>query len=187
MKNSQKTNFGRVLLVAAAFFVAVFYTYSFSPKASAQQEEQVSLFSLGETLLRLDGDEKSSIASVSESEINFNLSSRNQINSERLSFPLPDGKLHVAVQRRIEGFEERGEGDFTWRGKLREGGLSGDVVLSFRDGSVSGLIYAGATVYEILTKGGRQILVELDQSRFPDCAGEIKSSEFERFNKHGIH
>jgi len=178
MKNSLKTNFGRSLVVVAAiFFVAVFCIYSFSPKASGQ--DQVPLFSLGETLSSLTEDEKSSIASVSESEISFNLTSRSQINMERLIFPLPDGRMHVAVQRKTEGFEDRGKDGFTWRGKLKEGRLSGDVVLTFNDESVSGLIYAGDTVYEIVLKGGRQILVELDQSKFPDCAGEIKADEFE--------
>jgi hypothetical protein len=192
MKNSLKTNFSKSLVVVAAiFFVAVFYIYSFSPKVSGQ--EQVPLFSLGETLSRLTEDEKSSVASVSESEINFNLTSLSQIDSEQLIFPLPDGKTHVAVRRNTEGFEERGKDDFTWRGKLKVSGrgsfiwgeklkgdrLSGDVVLTFKDGSVSGLIYAGNTVYEIVSKAGRQILVELDQSKFPDCAGEVKSDEFE--------
>jgi len=178
MKNSLKTNFGRGLIVVAAiFFVAVFYIYSFSPKASGQ--EQSPLFSLGETLSNLTDDEKSSIAAVSESEIIFNFTSRSQINSEQLIFPLPDGNLHVAVQRKTEGFEEHGNGGFTWRGKLKEGRMSGDVVLTFNDGSVSGLIYAGNTVFEIVSKAGRHILVELDQSKFPDCAGEIKSDEFE--------
>lgn len=178
MKNGLKTIFGRGLIVlAAAFFVAVFCIYNFSAKTNAQSE--VSLFSLGATRTGLSDDEKSSIASVGETEISFNLVSRERVNSERLSFPLPDGKIRVAVQRRIEGFEERGENDFTWRGKLKENGLSGDVVLTFSGGTVSGLIYAGASVYEIVSKNGRQILVELDQGKFPDCAGEIGSSEFE--------
>lgn len=182
MKNGLKANFGKSLLVVAAiFFVAVFYIYNFSPKTSGQ--EQLPLFSLGETLSNLTDGEKSSIATISESEIYFNLTSPSQINSERLSFPLPDGKIHIAVQRKTEGFEDRGKGGFTWRGKLEESGISGDVVLTFKDGSAAGLIYAGNRVYEIVSKAGRQILVELDQSRFPDCAGEIKSVEFE--NKTG--
>lgn len=163
--------------MAAIFFVAVFYIYSFSPKANGQ--EQSPLFSLGETLSNLTDDEKSSIASISESEIIFNFTSRSQINSERLIFPLPDGNLRVAVQRKTEGFEEHGDGGFTWRGKLKEGIMSGDVVLTFNDGSAAGLIYAGNTVYEIVSKAGRHILIELDQNKFPDCAGEIKSNEFE--------
>jgi len=177
MKNNLKANFGRIsITVAAIFFVAVFYIYSFSPKMNGQG--QIPLFSLGETLSNLADDEKSSIAAISESEITFNLTSLSQINSERLSFPLPDGKMHIAVQRKTEGFEIHGNGGFTWRGKLKEGGLSGDVVLTFHDGSAAGLIYAGNAVYEIVSKAGRQILVKLDQSKFPDCAGEIKSDEF---------
>lgn len=178
MKNSLKANFGKSLLVVAAiFFIGVFYISNFSPKTSGQ--EQIPLFSLGETLSNLADDEKSSIATISESEITFNLTSLSQINSERLSFPLPDGKMHNAVQRKTEGFEVHGNGGFTWRGKLEEKGLSGDVVLTFKDDSAAGLIYAGTSVYEIVSKAGRQILVELDQSKFPDCAGEIKSDEFE--------
>lgn len=178
MKDSLVTNFGKVLMVTAAtFFVVVLCIFSFSLKASAQ--EQAPLFTLGETLKGLAEDEKSSIASIGETEINFNLAGIGQINSERLSFPLPDGKLHVAVQTKFEGFEERGKGDFTWRGKLEEDGFSGDVVLTFSDGAVSGLIYAGERVFEIVVKGERQILVELDHRRFPDCGGEVSSFEFE--------
>jgi len=211
MKNSLKTNVGRSLLVVAAtFFVAVIYTYNFSPKASGQdkyklsslgeisskaigdensltdKQEQVPLFSLGETLSDLPESEKSSIASVSESEVNFNSTNLFEIDLEQLSFPLPDGKIHIAAQRKSEGFEYRSKRDFTWRGHLTEDGVSGDVVLTFTDGSVSGLIYAGNTVYEIVSKGGRQFLVELDQSRFPGCGGEIKSDEFEFENKNNI-
>jgi len=204
MKRSLKINTGRSLFVVlATIFVAGFYIYVLSPKASGQEKvslsglsetlsdliqdeksllsesEQTGLFKLGETKSRLSEDEKSSIASVSESEISFNLTSLSEIDSERLSFPLPDGKVHVAVKRKTEGIEYRGKRDFTWRGKSEEEGLSGDVILTFTDGSVSGLIYSGNTVYEIVSKGGRQILVELDQNRFPCCAGEIKSDEFE--------
>lgn len=190
MNNWLKTNIGRsFLVIAVTFFVAAFCIYSFSPKASGQdqtplnseaaEQDHQSLFSLGGTLSYLTEQEQSSLASVSESEINFNLASLSQIDSERLSFPLPDGNIHVAVRNKMEGFEYRGKDDFTWRGKLTEGGLSGDVILTFKGGSVAGLIYAGNTVYEIVSKGGRQILVELDQSKFPECGGNIKPHEFE--------
>jgi peptidyl-Asp metalloendopeptidase len=176
MRKNLKANFGRtVFAVAATFFVTMFYIGSFSANA----QKQVQLFDLGETLTNLADDEKSSIASVSETEISFNLKSIGQVNSKRLSFPLPDGKLYAAQQRKFEGFETLENGDFVWRGTLTVGENTGDVVLTFSGGAVSGLIYAGETVYEIVTRGERQILVELDQRKFPDCAGEITSYELE--------
>lgn len=178
MEKKLRTNFGKILFITAAMlFTALFYIYGFSPKAKAQI--QTPLFSLGESLSKSPGSEKSSIASVGETEINFNLKNAGQINVKRLSFPLPGGKAYIAEQKKTEGFEDRGKDGFTWRGKLQAGESSGDVVLTFNDGSVSGLIYAGETVYEVVTKGERQILVELDQSKFPDCAGEITSFESE--------
>ena len=65
--------------------------------------------------------------------------------------------------------------DYTWRGKIVEKEFSGDVVLTFRKGFVAGLIYAPNAVYEIVPRGDKQILVELNQTLFPECGGEIKS------------
>lgn len=167
--------FGRnLIVVAATFFVAVLFVFGFSTNASAQAQ----LFDLGATSYNLRDDEKSSIASVSETEIDFNFTDRASVNLKQLAFPLPDGKLYVAVRLQTEGFEERGANDFTWRGKLNDG----DVVLTFTKGSVSGLIYSGETAYEIVSKGDRQILVELDQRLFPDCGGEIESTELETYD-----
>lgn len=179
MKSGLKTKFEKVLfIIAATFFIAAFYVLCFSSKASAQTG-QVPLFNLSETVTNLNNQEKSSIASISETEISFNFTNSRRVNSKQLSFALPNGKLYVAMQRDLDGFEVRGKNDFTWRGQITEGDNVGDVILTFNGKSISGLIYAGETVYEIVSKGERQILVELDQRQFPDCAGEINSFEFE--------
>lgn len=184
-KNVKATLGGSSLLIVslAALIVALSL-----PMAKAQ--DRVPLFRLGPTQSGLAESEgsllgPSSIGSVEETEVHFNFKSLTQFSDtdethlRQLSFPLPDGVLRVATQRARGGLEERGETDFTWRGRLKEGGLLGDVVLTFTDGAVSGLIYAGETVYEVATKGGRHFLVKLDQSKFPECFGDLRSTEEE--------
>lgn len=156
-----------ILLSFGVGLIAIFY---FSNAIGGQNRQ--TLFSLKEAPQAKSGNEKSSTASVRESEINFNNLSSNDL--ARLSFPLFDGKIYEAV--RVES-EFRALDDRTWRGKLTEGKFSGDVILTFKKGFVSGLIYAPNAVYEIVPKGEKQILVELDQSLFPECAGDIKGDE----------
>lgn len=179
MRKNLKTIFASLLCAAAAtfFLLAALYTNSFFAPANAQSD--VPLFSLGETVTQLVENEKSSLAAISETRINFNVLNAAQLNVKQLSFVLPDGKLRVAIQNNLEGFEERGKSEFTWRGKLEENNLSGDVILTFGENSVSGLIYAGDAVYEIVTRDEQQILVELAPNKFPDCAGEIRSPKVE--------
>jgi hypothetical protein len=150
--------------------------WNFLPKASGQN--RVPLFSLSETPQK-KADE-TSIASVRESEINFNLAGFTPENSSLLSFPLFDGKTYEAVRNKAEGVEVRGAGDFTWRGKLfGTGEFRGDVLLTVKNGFVSGLIYAPNAVYEIVPRKSKQILVEINQSEFPECGGEIKPRQIE--------
>ncbi len=52
------------------------------------------------------------------------------------------------------------------------------MILTFKNGHVAGLIYAPRAVYEIVPVGTKHMLVELDQSRFPECAGDVKSDDF---------
>ncbi|HMS41680.1 MAG TPA: M12 family metallo-peptidase [Pyrinomonadaceae bacterium] len=116
--------------------------------------------------------DKYSIASVRESEIEFTRQNAPEIS--KISFPLFDGKIYDA--KRVST-EIRALDDYTWRGNIIEKDFSGDVILTFRKGFVSGLIYAPNAVYEIVPKGDKQILIELNQTLFPDCGGEIKGEE----------
>ncbi len=113
--------------------------------------------------------EKTSIASVRESEINFNSTNFSQNNS--LEIPLFDGKSYEAKHLNTE---TRTMDDYTWRGKITNGKFEYDVILTFRKGFVSGLIYAPNAVYEIVASGNKQILVKLNQELFPECAGDKK-------------
>lgn len=157
---------------SSILILAAFFSFIYSPRSEARN--RVLLFSLAETPNSRAENEKYSIASVRESEIVFQNNLRESEISENLSIPLFDGKTYEAVRNKSEGLEMRGADDFTWRGKVFEKEFSGDVVLTFKKGFVSGLIYAPNAVYEIAIKGDKQILVELDQSRFPECAGDIK-------------
>jgi hypothetical protein len=157
MKNLILTIFVTVLAICGA--------------VSAPAQTGARLFEIKETPAART--EKSSVASVRESEIAFGSMSLRQ--AETLEIPLFDGKTYAAQQFQTE---TRAMNDYTWRGKIREGKFEGDVVLTFRGGYVSGLIYAPLNqVYEIVPRGTKQILVELNQSLFPECGGEIKSEE----------
>ena len=113
---------------------------------------------------------KASIASVRESEIGF--ASLDFRRTATLEIPLFDGKTYEAEHYQTE---TRAPDDYTWRGKISEGKFEGDVVLTFRKGYVAGLIYAPLNaVYEIVPQGEKQILIELNQRLFPECAGDLK-------------
>lgn len=111
-------------------------------------------------------DDPSSIASVRETEIRINAG----ISGRKINILLPEGKTYEAVD---SGSELRAMDDRTWRGKIVEGEFEGDVVITIRKGFVSGIIYTPDKVYEIVPRGKSHYLVELDQSRFPECGGEI--------------
>ena len=116
--------------------------------------------------------DKTSIASVRETEIRMNL--QNVADFNRLHLPLFDDVIWEAKHYQTE---IRALDDYTWRGKISDGKFSGDVILTFRKGVVSGLIYSPKAVYEIVPRGAKHILVELAQTLFPECGGEIKSDE----------
>ncbi len=143
---------------------AILVTFScFSIPTMAQSPK--SLFTILET------PEKSlapsSIASLRESKIGVDL----HVSGSEILIPLFDGKIYRAVEK---GSEVRGIDDRTWRGKLIEGKFDGDVIITFRKGFVSGLIYSPDAVYEIVARGNSHYLVQLDQSLFPECAGDAK-------------
>ncbi len=117
--------------------------------------------------------DKSSLASVRESEISFGSLSLSQ--TENLEISLFDGKTYLAKHFQTE---TRAANDYTWRGRISEGKFEGDVILTFKKGYVAGLIYAPLNaVYEIVPKGEKQILIELNQNLFPECAGDVKGAE----------
>lgn len=116
--------------------------------------------------------DKTSLASVRESEIEIN--QQNFSETGRLDFPLFDGKIYEA--RRIS-IEIRTLDDYTWRGKIEQNYFNGDVILTFRKGFVAGLIYAPNAVYEIVPRGEKHILIELNPELFPECGGEMEGDE----------
>lgn len=140
----------------------------FSGADSVSAQKSAKLFNLKEAAsAKLD---KSSLASVRESEISFD--SLNFRNTETLEIALFDGKTYSAKQFQTE---IRADNDYTWRGKITEGKFEGDVILTFKKGYVAGIIYAPMNaVYEIIPKGEKQILIELNQNLFPECGGDLK-------------
>lgn len=151
-------------LVWTAAFLVLFLSGTHSVPA----QKSARLFTIRENpAARTD---ETSIAAVRESEIAF--ASLGLGGAETLEIPLFDGKIYRAD--RVET-ELRAIDDYTWRGKIRDGQFAGDVVLTFKKGYVAGLIYAPANlVYEIVPRGAKQLLVELDQRLFPECAGDLK-------------
>jgi peptidyl-Asp metalloendopeptidase len=158
MKNNLKVICGLV-------FIGLFSSFAFG--------QTDSLFTLKD-MLKTNRD-KSSIASINEAEISFNFSNLGKLNSQNLSFPLFDGKTYQAKINDSEGFEFRSMDDFTWRGKLTDG--NGDVVLTFKKDFVAGLIFSPNSVYEIIPKGDKQILIELNTEKFPECGGDLKTEK----------
>ena len=74
----------------------------------------------------------------------------------------------------MQSVEIRSMDDRTWRGKIETAKFSGDVILTFRKGFVAGLIYSPDAVYEVVPRGEKHFIVELDESAFPECGGEIR-------------
>ena len=165
MKNS-------LMFTVLAMAVFVGCVWCFSTLTDAQTE--TTLFTLIESPERKSDAEKFSVASVRESAIAINLQKLTEAETPRLKFPLFDGKVYEAVR---ESLEIRQTKDFTWRGKITRDKFKGDVILTFKAGLVAGLIYAPEAVYEIVPKGGEQVLIELDQKLFPECAGDAKGEK----------
>jgi len=115
--------------------------------------------------------ERSSLASVREADISFGPASLAESGRERIEILLFDGKAYEARRKDVE---IRAIDDYTWRGSIEAKSFTGDVILTFRKGYVSGLIYSPEAVYEIIASGSRQILVELDQALFPECGGDVQ-------------
>lgn len=142
-------------------------------------QNRVSLFALKETASAKA--DKTSVASVRESEIGINR--QNFTETAALSLFLFDGKVYEAKRTSTE---IRTPDDYTWRGKIVQGKFEGDVILTFRQGFVAGLIYSPEAVYEIVPRGNKHILVELNQELFPECGGEIKGDESFKNQSNGL-
>lgn len=162
------------ILVGFGLAFAVVFSLSFMPEIKAQNRGL--LFELRNPPAANYTFRKYSVASIRENEISFSGPSLTFENSARITFQLFDGKTFEAARSSSEGFESRANDDFTWRGKISAGSFSGDVTLSFKKGFVSGLIYSPDGVFEIVSKGDKQFIVELDQSLFPECAGDTKGA-----------
>jgi peptidyl-Asp metalloendopeptidase len=150
------------LFLVFSVFVILFSNVNF-----VEAQNRTKLFELKE--IPAAKIEKNSIASVRESEIMFNFTSFRQNNS--LEIPLFGSKTYEAKHFQTE---TRAMDDYTWRGKITNGKFEGDVILTFRKGFVSGLVYAPEAIYEIVASGNKQILVEINQELFPECAGDVK-------------
>ena len=161
------------------FVLSVVFTFCFAASFTFAQSG-AKLFNLRQTPSAKI--EKSSIASVRESEINFNsLSFRN---AETLEIPLFDNKNYSAKHFQTE---TRATDDYTWRGKISAGKFEGDVILTFKKGYVAGIIYAPLNqVYEIVPKFDKQILIELNQNLFPECAGDVKGEDSKSKSENAI-
>jgi peptidyl-Asp metalloendopeptidase len=114
--------------------------------------------------------ERISVASVEEADIAFTDLGSLTDGRSSIVLPLLDGKTYRADRTKLD---LRGMDNLTWVGNIREGRLRGDVVLSVFKGHVAGLIYTDTAVYEIVPRGGRHILARIEQSRFPECGGDV--------------
>lgn len=158
------------LIVFAAVAVAGLEFASSSVRA---QRSARPIFSLTETPRERSAEERLSIASVLESGIAVDPAEVSPA-STAIEFPLLDGKTYRAF---ATGVESRSMTDFTWRGKLGRPGSTSDVILTWRNGHLAGLIYTRDAVFEIAPRGDAHVLAQLDQSRFPECGGGLAGGE----------
>ncbi len=167
----------KLTILVSLFVSALGYAVFVSPQPAAGQSDGATLFSLNTAARPVAEADRSSVASVREAEIVFPADAQVILRGKRLTIPLFDNKQFQADVRHVE---TRSVDDLTWRGKIKTGEIEGDVVITFRKGIVSGLIYAAESVYEIVPRGDKHILVELDQRKFPECGGGISGPESER-------
>lgn len=159
-----------LFLISLVFSFICLFLFE-SSKAQSPQEPT--------KLFDLIGTEKTrstlSIAGVREQEIKINFDKIIFETAQSLSLPLLDGKSYEATRRESEGFVRFAADEFTWRGKTAgDKDWSGDIILTVKGNALSGLIYLPDAVYEIIPQENfKHILVELDQSRFPPCAGAL--------------
>lgn len=156
-----------LLLLVGGFVLTV-------PKGSSAQRSASALYTLRSPGKSVAAADRSSIASVRESEIVFTSSGQHLAGQSRFTIQLFDGKEFETTVTQVE---ERAADDVTWRGKIRYAKTEGDVVITFRKGFYSALIYGPEAVYEIVPRGDKHVLVELDQALFPECGGAISADD----------
>jgi hypothetical protein len=160
-------------------FSYIFLLLALVTCAAVVSSERASAQKLATALYTIRSDakavaDKSSIASVREAEIVFGAGVGELGGTTRMTIPLFDNKT---VEAAVTEVERRGADDVTWRGKVRYAKVDGDVIVTFRKGFYAALIYGPDSVYEIVPRGDKHLLVELDQSKFPACGGGIKGDE----------
>lgn len=158
-----------IFLITAAFCLTV-GSFFFDGKTHAAAGE---LFTIKTQPKAAVGAERSSTAAVRESVIEMNLDAAQLSKKDEFDVAVFDSKTYKAVG----SAEVRAIDDITWRGKIVADKFSGDIFFTVRKGYVAGMIYTPEAVYEIVAKGDRQYLVQLDQSLFPECYGDLKGEE----------
>jgi peptidyl-Asp metalloendopeptidase len=153
-----------VVFFAALIFIAI--------PAAAQGPAR--LFTLIET--PQIADQKSSVASVREAQVQPGVEDFVSEAASVLEIPVFDNKIFRANRRHQE---MRAMDDQTWMGDIVEGDFRGDVIITRRKGHMSALIYTPDAVYEIIPRGETHVLMEIDHSKFPECGGEITPPESE--------
>ena len=131
-----------------------------SGQASAEK-----LFSLSGEARMVGENDRSSIGSVREADIVFPPNAVEVLSRRKIGLQIFEKAFDaVAVET-----ERRTASDMTWRGKIGDG----DVTITYRNGIVAGLIYGPDGVYEINPRGNKHVLMQIDQSRFPECGGTV--------------
>lgn len=162
-----------------AFLFLTFCLLFLAQNAVAQQDAALFNFSGGKEI----GSKQMSMAAVEQQNIKINFNSllpsafteSGLTSARKLQIPLLDGKKYEAEQPDSRGFIQYNADEYTWRGKIKIGDFSGDVILTVKNGAMSELIYSPTAVYEIVPQENFQhLLVEIDQSLFLDCGGSLK-------------
>src|SRR5262245_64410774 len=133
-------------------------------EGSISVADKVNLFSVVTSARAMAEADKSSVASIREAEIAITPNAATLGRQTSILIQLFDGKTQEA---KLVDVEQRSLSDVTWTGKIEYGAVDGDVVITHRDGFVSGLIFGPTSAYEIVPRGNKHFLVELDQTRFP--------------------
>jgi hypothetical protein len=143
-----------------------------NPAMGRQAETALELWSVVSSSARRTADPLPAIVRASRIELDA-ATLADGAAAERLALPTLDGKAWQA--NRIFS-EDRGKGDFVWRGSLRgdPDGLT-SVTLTVRRGRMSGLIVGPSSVYQIVPFGPEaHLLAEIDPSLFPECGGAVE-------------
>jgi peptidyl-Asp metalloendopeptidase len=167
-----------LLFLCAAFLglACLFYVAGTTSAQSTQEPKRLFEPLSADTAPVTNGvPAQTQTAAIREQEISVNFGRIDFAEAHELSLPLLGGLSYTAVRGDAEGFAESAGGGFVWRGKISApGGWTGDVTLSAEGRALSGLIYSPEGVYEIVPqKDFTHLLVQIDQSRFPACAGTL--------------